>query len=128
LFVTMSPSALTMKPDPTPVDGTENGEKPDAPLLVIVTTEGFTKLATRTIASDSVRVTCCTAVVWPTAVLGAAAGFAVRLTAAYVPIAENEAERRATATSTGPSRLGPPLDLAVDGGTAGDGGAVAHSW
>ena len=120
--------ALTMKPDPTPVDGTENGEKPEAPLLVIVTTEGFTRFATRTIASDWVRVSCWPAVVWPTTELAAATGFAVRLTAAYVPIAENEAERSATATSTGPSRLGPPLDLAGVGGTAGGAGGIAHSW
>jgi hypothetical protein len=55
LFVRIRPFELTMKPDPAPVDGTEKGVIPDASLDTIVTTDGLTRLATRIIASDCVR-------------------------------------------------------------------------
>jgi hypothetical protein len=48
----MSPLESKMNPDPTPVDGTENGLRvPPADWVVIVTTAGLTLAATCTIAS-----------------------------------------------------------------------------
>jgi hypothetical protein len=47
-----------MNPDPAPVDGTENGDTFEVPVAMIVTTEGLTWLATRTIASDWVSSIC----------------------------------------------------------------------
>src|SRR6266536_3169790 len=56
-----------MNPDPTPVDGTENGlTAPAADLLVIVTTAGLTRAATWTMASELLS----WATVWPAADAG----------------------------------------------------------
>src|SRR5437773_11069501 len=56
-----------MNPDPTPVDGTENGlTAPAAAWLVIVTTAGLTLAATWTIASELLSWT----TVWPVADAG----------------------------------------------------------
>ena len=57
LLVSISPSELTMKPDPAPVVGTEKGLRFDMPVVVIVTTDGCTWFTTRTIAWDCVRLT-----------------------------------------------------------------------
>ena len=53
-FVRMSPEASKTKPDPTPVDGTENGPYPAWPAesTVIVTTAGLADSATATTASE----------------------------------------------------------------------------
>src|SRR6266508_6013891 len=56
-----------MNPEPTPVDGTENGlTAPPADWLVIVTTAGLTLAATWTMASELLT----WATVWPAAPAG----------------------------------------------------------
>ena len=55
----MRPEASKTKPDPTPVDGTENGPYPPWPAesTVIVTTAGLADSATATAASEAETLT-----------------------------------------------------------------------
>ncbi len=103
-LVRIRPSAATTKPDPAPLAGTENGVTPVTPAAVIVTTDGLTIAATRTMASDWVRLISCASAGLPAAA-GGGAGLAMKTTT-YVPAAAMTAESSAV-TSTRPATLRP---------------------
>src|ERR1035437_3264536 len=128
LLVRIRPLALTMNPDPTPVEGTENGDTFEVPSDVMVTTEGLTAFATRMIASVWVRLISCALPVWAVDAVTTAAGFAASDTATQVPPAESEADSRATATTRGARRRAALCCLGGPETGAGGGGGGAHGW
>ena len=112
-FVRINPSARTMNPEPTPVSGTAYGLNVETLLAVMVTTDGFTAAATRTIASDSVRLIGWAPAGWPLAV-PASAGSRASVAKTYVPAAESRADSSAAARMSRATGRRPPV-----GGEAG---------
>jgi hypothetical protein len=117
-----------MNPEPDPVEDPEKREPLEASVVSIVTTDGMTWLATRTIASDCVRVICWATADWPVAVVTGVAGFAVSEKATYVPTADRTADSRATATMMGPRRRAAPSRLGTPWSDRPKAGAAAHGW